>query len=400
MLPLEGVRVLAVEQYGAGPYGSQFLSDLGAEVIKIENPNDGGDVARSVGPFFMEGEDPTSASLFFQSFNRNKRSLTLDLGREEGRAVLRDLAASADALCSNLRGDVPDKLGLTYRTLKEVNPRIVCSHLTGYGRDGPRAKWPGYDYPMQAEAGYFTLTGEPDMPPTRFGLSIVDMITGLGMAYALVAGLVSARETGRGRDLDVSLFDFALFNLSYVGNWFLGAGHVQGREPRSAHPSLTPCALYKTRDGWIFLMCNKEKFWRVLCERIGRPELIDDPRLATFKDRLANRPLVAELLDEALSARTTAEWIEILGGHVPTAPVLDVRQALTNPFVTDSHRIEDLESNDGVPLRLLAAPVRCRDEPPRTNRPGPKLGADTDDVLRSIGYDDARIEALRSRRVI
>ena len=252
---------------------------------------------------------------------------------------------------------------------------------------------------MQAEAGYFTLTGEPDMPPTRFGLSIVDMITGLGMAYALVAGLVSARETGRGRDIDVSLFDFALFNLSYVGNWFLGAGHVQGREPRSAHPSLTPCALYKTRDGWIYLMCNKEKFWGVLCRCIGRPELADDPRLRTFKDRLANRLLVTELLDEALSARTTAEWLEVLGGQVPAAPVLDVRQALTNPFVTESHRIEELESNDGVPLRLLAGPVRCPGEtPPR--RPGPKLGADTDDVLRSAGYDEERIEALRRRRVI
>ena len=400
MLPLEGLRVVAVEQYGAGPYGTQFLADLGAEVIKIESPRDGGDVARSVGPFFLEGEDRTSASLFFQAFNRNKRSLTLDLGRAEGRAVLRDLVRTADALCSNMRGDVPGKLGLTYETLGEVNPKLVCAHLTGYGRDGPRAKWPGYDYPMQAETGYFTITGEPDTPPTRFGLSIVDMITGLGMAFALVSAVLDARDTGRGRDIDVTLFDFALFNLSYLSAWYLNTGHVQGREPRSAHPSLTPCALYRTGDGWIYLMCNKEKFWRVLCERIGRPELIDDPRLRTFRDRLANRPLVTELLDGALSTRTTAEWMGLLGGVVPCAPVLDVREALTNPFVTESHRIQPLEGNDGVPFSLLASPVRCPGEEP-PNRPGPRLGADTDDVLRSLcGYDDEDITALRREGVI
>jgi succinate---hydroxymethylglutarate CoA-transferase len=400
MLPLAGLRVVAVEQYGAGPYGTQFLADLGAEVIKIESPRDGGDVARAVGPFFLEGEDSTSASLFFQAFNRNKRSLTLDLGREEGRAVLRDLVRTADALCSNLRGDVPDKLGLTYGALGEVNPKLVCAHLTGYGRDGPRAKWPGYDYPMQAETGYFTITGEPDTPPTRFGLSIVDMITGLGMAFALVSAVLDARDTGRGRDIDVTLFDFALFNLSYLSAWYLNTGHVQGREPRSAHPSLTPCALYRTGDGWIYLMCNKEKFWRVLCERIGRPELIDDPRLRTFKDRLANRPLVTELLDGALSTRTTAVWMKVLGGVVPCAPVLDVREALTNPFVTESHRIQPLEGNDGVPFSLLASPVRCPGEEP-PNRPGPRLGADTDDVLRSrCGYDDEHIAALRRDGVV
>ncbi|MCY4192155.1 MAG: CoA transferase, partial [Rhodospirillaceae bacterium] len=217
MLPLEGIRVLAVEQYGAGPFGTMFLADQGAEVIKIENPHDGGDMARAVGPYFFASGD----SQFFHSFNRNKKSLTLDLTKPDGKVVFHDLVASADAVASNLRGDVPDKLGLTYDALKACNDKIVCAHLSAYGREGPRATWPGYDYIMQAEAGYFAVTGEPDGAPARFGLSVVDMMTGLGLAYALLAALVAARATGRGRDIDVSLFDIALHNTSYLATWYL-----------------------------------------------------------------------------------------------------------------------------------------------------------------------------------
>ena len=194
MLPLEGVRVLAVEQYGAGPFGTAYLADQGAEVIKIENPRDGGDMARAVGPYFFGPGD----SQFFHSFNRNKKSLTLDLTREEGQTVLHDLVAGADALACNLRGDVPGKLGLSYDALKAHNRQIVCAHLTAYGRDGPRGDWPGFDYLMQAEAGWFSLTGDPEGPPARFGLSVVDMMTGLAMAYALLAGADGCAGDGRG----------------------------------------------------------------------------------------------------------------------------------------------------------------------------------------------------------
>jgi len=213
MPPLEGCRILAVEQYGAGPWGTQYLGDLGAEVIKIENPRDGGDMARPLGPFFLNDGEGTADSLFFQSVNRNKKSLTLDLGDPDGQATFHDLVKSADAVTCNLRGDVPGKLGLTYETLGKVNPKIVCAHLTAYGREGERATWPGYDYLMQAEAGWFSLTGEPDSPPTRFGLSVVDLMTGLLQAYATVSGILSARTSGTGRDIDVSLFDLALSNL-------------------------------------------------------------------------------------------------------------------------------------------------------------------------------------------
>ena len=213
MLPLAGVRILAVEQYGAGPFGSMQLADMGAEVIKIENPAEGGDVSRSVGPFFLGEND----SHFFQAFNRNKRSVTLNLRTPEGQSILRDLAATADAVLDNLRGDQPPRLGVTYDQLKSANPRIVCAHLSAYGREGSRASWPGYDYLMQAEAGYLSLTGEPDQTPARFGLSVVDMMAGVYAATALLGGIVSARATGVGRDVDVSLFDTALANLQLPG---------------------------------------------------------------------------------------------------------------------------------------------------------------------------------------
>jgi len=394
MLPLENVRVLAVEQYGAGPFGTMFLADQGAEVIKIENPRDGGDMARDVGPYFVGERD----SLFFHSFNRNKKSVTLDLSRPEGKALFHRLVADADGVTSNLRGDVPEKLGLTHDALSKHNPRIVCAHLSAYGRTGPRANWPGYDYLMQAEAGYFSLTGEPGGPPARFGLSIVDLMTGLAMSYALLAGLTQARATGTGRDMDVSLFDIALNNTNYLASWYLNAEHVQGREPRSAHPALVPCQMYKTQDGWIFLMCNKEKFWPALCNAIGHPEWSEDVRFANFKQRLSFRDLLTEMLDEALSTRTTAQWMEIFGGSVPASPINDIESALNNPFVTEQGRIQEIPRADGSTLRLIAPPITCSDPPPA--RPGPDLGEHTDEVLRGAGIADAEIEALRRDHVI
>jgi crotonobetainyl-CoA:carnitine CoA-transferase CaiB-like acyl-CoA transferase len=395
MLPvLSGLRVIAVEQYGAGPYGSMQLADLGAEVIKIENPADDGDMARRVGPFFFGDGERTDDSQFFHSFNRNKKSVTLDLKKPGARRVLHALAARADAMFDNLRGDLPAKLGLTYAALASANPKIVCAHLSAYGRDGSRAHWPGYDYLMQAEAGYLSLTGEPDGPPSRMGLSIVDLMTGLFAAFALVSGVLAARESGEGRDLDVSLFDTALQNLAYLATWYLNSGHVQGREPRSAHPSLVPSQLYRTADGFIFIMCNKEKFWPALCERLGRPEWAADPRFRTFKDRLANRDEVNRLLDEALSARTTAEWLAHFAGRVPAAPVNDLKAALDNPFVAERDGIRDYGH-----VHMVAGPVRDgAAEPPR--QAAPALGADTDTVLRDCGFSDGEIAVLHAEKVI
>ncbi|MEM8814060.1 MAG: CoA transferase, partial [Pseudomonadota bacterium] len=375
-LPLEGVRVLAIEQYGAGPFGTLFLADQGAELIKIENPNTGGDFARDVGPYFFTPEN----SEFFHAYNRNKKSLSLDLSKPEGREVFLDLVKDADAVASNLRGDVPAKLGLTYEALKDVNPKIVCAHLSAYGREGSRASWPGFDYLMQAEAGYFALTGEPETPPTRFGLSVVDQMTGLALAYALLAGLTGARATGVGRDMDVSLFDVAMCNTAYPAIWYLNEGHEQDRLPRSGHPALTPCQLYTTKDGWIFLMCNKEKFWPALCKAIGKDEWAEDPRFARFKDRLENRQLIQELLDEELSGKTTAEWLEIFAGNVPASPINGIAEAIDNPFLAEREGIQTLQLEGYGDYRMLASPVRSSGADVPAN-PAPALGEHTEELL-------------------
>jgi crotonobetainyl-CoA:carnitine CoA-transferase CaiB-like acyl-CoA transferase len=394
-LPLAGLRVLAVEQYGAGPFGTLYLADLGAEVVKIENHNDGGDVGRQVGPHFFGPGD----SQFFQTFNRNKKSVTLDLKHAQGREAFLALAKGADAVLDNLRGDLPAKLGLTYAGLKDANPRIVCAHLSAYGRDGSRKGWPGYDYLMQAEAGHMSLTGEPGDPPARYGLSIVDLMTGLAAAFALLSGVLSARATGKGMDIDTSLFDVALHNLSYPGTWFLNGGANTGRTPRSAHPSLTPSQLYRTRDGWIFIMCNKEKFWPALCQALGRPDWAADARFASFKARLANRERLTELLDEALSARTTNEWLAHFAGRVPAAPVYDVAQALQSDFVAERGGVQDYAYPDGRRARMIAAPIRVPGlELPA--RAAPAMGADTEAELRRAGYSEERIAALRAAGAI
>jgi len=397
VLPLQGVTIVAVEQYGAGPFGTMLLADMGADIIKIENPAEGGEVSRQVGPYYFE----EGSSHFFQAFNRNKRSMTLNLKHPEGQKIFRELVKTVDAVFNNLRGDQPEKLGLTYDALKDINPKIVCGHLSAYGRTGPRKSWPGYDYLMQAEAGYLSLTGEPDGPPARMGLSIVDLMTGVMSAFGLASALYSVRATGKGMDVDTSLFDTALHNLTYLATWYLNAGHVQGREPRSAHPSLVPSQLYRTKDGWIFIMCNKEKFWPIFADKLGHPEWTKDERFSKPDSRLKYREELTPMIDEAFMERTTEEWMGLLGGTVPAAPVYDVAQALENPFVKESGRLADYIGGDvgEQVIRQLAGPLRIGgvDMP---HRAAPALGGDTDKLLSELGISKDGIEALRKEGVI
>ena len=396
--PLCGLRVLAVEQYGAGPFGTQHLADLGAEVIKIENHRMGGDYARALGPHFVAGCEGDDSSLFFQSVNRNKKSITLDLGHPDATSVFHRLVGHADSVANNLRGDVPKTLGLTYEQLRSANPAIVCAHCSAYGRSGPRGNWPGYDFLMQAEAGYFHMSGEPESPPTRMGLSVVDFMAGTYMALGLVSAVLAARASGQGRDVDVNLYDTALFNLSYLGAWALNSDHDPARVRRSAHATMVPCQLYRTADGWIYVMCNKEKFWSTLCQEIGRPELGQDPRFATFAERLAHRDELTRLLDEALSAASTASWLDRLRGKVPVAPVRTPREALRDPELRDSGGIQATTLRGGATIELLRSPIQAGGEGKATGCP--PIGADTRSVLEASGYTPSEVDDLRTKGVI
>jgi crotonobetainyl-CoA:carnitine CoA-transferase CaiB-like acyl-CoA transferase len=394
MALLEGVRILAIEVYGAGPFGTAHLADLGAEVIKIEQRHGGGDVSRAVGPYFLGEHD----SVFFQAINRNKKSLTLDLKHSRGQEVFHKLVATADGLMGNLRGDQPEKLGMTYRDLAKTNPRIVCAHLSAYGRDGARKHWPGYDYLMQAEAGWLSLTGEPDGPPARMGLSVVDYSTGTTCALALLAGILEARRTGKGRDIDVSLFDTAMHQLNYPAAWFLNEGLVTGRAPRSAHPYIAPSQLYRTRDGWIFIMAQTQRFWELLCGAIGRPELAADAEFLDMAARRKNRDRLTEILDLEFGRRETAAWLELLSGTVPCGPVYDMAQALRNPYFLERGGVQVLDHPDRPGLKLVASPIRTGE--PLPARPAPKLGQHAEQILGELGYSPQEIRKLQQARAV
>ena len=378
--PLDGLRVLTVSQFGAGPFGSQLLADLGAEVIKIEDGAVGGDVSRHVGPYAGDHD-----SLYFQSFNRGKKSITLDLKHPDGQAVLRDL-----------RGDLPATLGFTYAALRDVNPAIVCCSLSGFGATGPRAAEPAFDYLIQGYAGWMSITGEPDAPPGKCGVSVVDFAGGYASMAALMAGLWDAARSGVGRDIDMSLLDTAVSMLSYFAIWSLNRDWAPARVTDSGHQALVPAQNFPTRDGWIVVFCNKEKFWAALVEALELPSLGADRRFASFADRLAHKDALVPLLKARFAERTTAEWLARLRGKVPCAPVNTIAQALEDEQVRARDMVVEVKHPQFGVLREVASPVKTAGAV-TTPAPAPALGQHTDDVLRELlHYSAERIVALRA----
>jgi crotonobetainyl-CoA:carnitine CoA-transferase CaiB-like acyl-CoA transferase len=386
MRPLEGMRMLALEQFGAAPYGTMFLADLGAEVIKIENPETGGDASRGVGPHMLGAGD----SQYFQAFNLNKRSIALDIKTPEGRERLLQLVQGAEAVVNNLRGDLPETLGLDYASLKAANPAIVCLHISAYGRDNSRKTWPGYDFLMQAEAGLMSMTGEPDRAPSRIGLSMIDYMTGITGMVGLLSCVMRARQSGRGCDVDTCLFDVAVHQLAYQGTWFLNTGEVPRRMARSAHASLVPVQTVRTADGWMYVMCMKDKFWEILADRIGRSDLKSDPRFSTQAARLHNRDQLTGLLDEAMSAKPTYEWLELLTGTIPVAPIHDVDEAFANPFMAEAGMVRTVSHPARPDLKVLANPLRVDGRRPE-QKACPPLGADNAELLSAVQPQGARV---------
>jgi crotonobetainyl-CoA:carnitine CoA-transferase CaiB-like acyl-CoA transferase len=355
MKPLNGLRIVSVEQFGAGPYGTMLLADLGAEVIKVENAAIGGDPARKTGPYFLGDND----SEYFQVFNLSKKSVSLDLRTAEGKAVLLELAMTADALMNNLRGDLPAKMGLDYASLGKHKPSIVCVHLSAYGRDNSRASWPGYDYLMQAESGLMHLTGEPEGPPSRIGApSMVDQTTGLTAAVGLLAAVIQARSTGKGCDVDTCLLDVAVHQLGYVATWYLNEGLRLSRQHRSAHYSVAPVQTFPTADGWVFIMCMTDKFWFELVDALGRPDLKLEKQFSTPSLRRTNRDDLTAILDSEFRKQPTRYWLDKLNGILPIAPVLDVAQALDNPFLAETQLIRNVPHPAKPSLRALANPIK------------------------------------------
>lgn len=389
--PLAGVRVIAVEQFGAGPFGSLFLADLGAEVIKIEDPGAGGDIGRYIPPG-RQGSD----SFYFEAFNRGKKSLALDLKTSAGHEVLERLVANADAVYSNLRGDQPMSLGITHAQLTKANPRIVCVALTGYGTSGPKSALPAYDALVQAESGWAALTGEPTGPPTKSGLSLVDYVAGLVAALGLLAAVLDARRTGRGRDVQTSLYDAALAMLSYPATWYLSLGHRSRRQPLSAHPSITPFQFFETADGYVAVACAKEKFFQALVRAVDMPQLASDPRFTSFDERLRHRDALLDLLARRFAELTTREWLERLQGSVPVAPVRQMESALDAEELRERGMLVEYEHPSLGRVRSVGLPLFLTNFTPRYRR-GPLLGENGMALLASLGYSAQDVKALNDR---
>ena len=367
------------------------LADLGAEVIKIEDPTTGGDVARYVPPATNDAD-----SLYFQSFNRGKKSIAIDLRKPEGVKIFHQLVEKSDAVFNNLRGDLPEKLGLTYETLRSLNPSIVTCSLSGFGRTGPRAAEPGYDPIMQAMAGYMSITGEPHGPPEKAGVSIIDFAGGYAAALGLVAALLEANTTGVGRDVDVSLLDTAVSMLTYFGSWQLNSDWQPSRTPSSSHQTLVPAQNFETRDGWINIFCAKEHFWRRFAELIELPELISDEKFANFALRYENRKILIPILSERLLKKNNAEWLDRFRGIVPSGPVNSIEQAFEDEQIKARGLIVEVEHPTYGTIKQVSSAISTEGSN-QVVSPGPSLGEHTDDILASLlSLEPKEVQRLRN----
>ena len=395
--PLHGVRVLDLTRVLAGPYCTLLLGFLGAEVIKIEEP-EGGDPSRSASLYFDRG-----LSAFFISGNACKKSVTLNLKSPRGREILFALASRCDIFVENFRPGVADRLGIGPATLRQSNPRLITCSVSGYGSWGPYRDHPAFDLTVQAMGGTMSLTGEPGRPPVKMGVPVGDLGGGVFGAYGVVAALYQRERTGRGSHVDIAMFDVQLSLLSYHAQYYLTSG-VNPEPVGSAHPNTVPYQAFQTRDGYVAVaILGAERFWPRFCEAIGLPEVGRDPGFATNVQRVEQKGVLVPILERRMAERTTGEWMEVLASaEVPCAPVNRVAQTLVSPQVTARGMLQSVPhpSGDGT-ITLVGNPVKMEGTEGAPMAPPPLLGQHTEEVLRDLlGYQAEAIEELRGSGVI
>lgn len=375
--PLEGVRILDLTHMLSGPYATMVLGDLGADVVKIESPHRP-DRARSVPPWRVGDQ-----SAYYLSLNRNKRSVTLDLRDPGDHENFLSLVRTADVVFENFRPGVAERLGIDRATLEAQNPQVIVCSLSGFGQTGPWRDRPAYDYLIQALAGTMSLTGDPDGPPTKYGVSIVDHVGGLFAAIGILSALVSRQRDGRQRAVDVSLFDSHLSLLTYLAGWQLNCGAVPTRQPASAHPTLVPSQVFETRDGHLVIMVLADHFWVPMCEALGMPELAADSRFADATQRLARRDELVPILENRLRQHSTQHWLEVLvSAGVPSAPVQSVPDALDGEQVRVRDMVLELHHSHYGSYKAIGNPLKISGSGIRRDRPAPLLGEHTEEVLK------------------
>lgn len=399
--PLQGIRVLDLGRHLAGPTCAQYLGDLGADVIKIENPERGED-GRAAGPPFFDADGPatTGESAFFLSANRNKRSLALDLKRAEGQELFRRLARGSDVVIENFRPGVMEALNIGYEAVSASNPRIIYCAISGYGADGPFASRPGLDNIIQGFAGLMTSTGFEGGEPVRVGIPIADLLTGLLGAFGILAALQARERTGRGQRVETSLLESMIGTMGFQAVRVLNGAGVPP-PAGNHHPINAPYGAFRTSDGWLTIGATGDKRWPTFCALLGVPEWVTDPRFVTNGDRYARRYELADLIGERLQARTSAEWEPLLNNAgIPCGPIHRLDEALDHPQTRHREMVVALEHPTMGRVRLLGLPVKLSETPAVIERPPPLFGQHTDEILGELGLSDADIARLREAGIV
>lgn len=392
--PLTGIRVLDFSRIIAGPLCTQQLADLGADVIKVENPDDGDDTRRMTSPN-IGGE-----AHFFLAFNRSKQSLALDPRTADGKAILLALLEDVDVLVENYRPGVMKRFGLDYASLKDRFPKLIYLSVSAYGQTGPMWDRPGFDPVLQAESGMMSLTGAADGPPMRHALSLVDTMTGLQSVAAVCAALLARGQSGQGQHIDLALMDMAVASLGNAGLFYLCSGD-QPKRAGNSHMTSTPTNLFDTADGPIYMALGTNRLYGQLCRDVlDRPDLVDDPRFKEPADRLANRPALFEILEEIFAAKPRDAWLKRMR-HLPAGPVRMVGEALESEEVAARGMVATVEHPVAGPVRVIGSPLNFSASKLRPYAPPPMLGQHTSAILKErLGYDDARIAALKASGAI
>ncbi len=393
MQPLTGLKVLDLGRALAGPFCGLMLADMGAEVIKIEPPGKGDD-SREWPP--LQGGE----SCYFVSFNRNKRSIAIDLGTPAGQALFRDLARDADVVLENYRLGVMERWGLGHEALRALNPRLIYCSITGFGRTGPFAAKPVTDIFMQAFSGLMSVTGEPGGPPMRIGVSLCDLTAGLYAALGVLGALQARERTGQGQLVDTSLLETQMSYVSYLFTSFLSTGNVPG-PLGSGHLSIVPYQAFRTRDGWATLATFNDRLWQRACVAMGTEHLARDPRFLTNVLRLQHKAELIPLLEAVFLTRTTDEWVALMEANdVPLAPVNTIDRLVHHPQVVAREMIQEIDHPTAGRLGIFGFPLKFSDTPCAYRHHPPTLGQHTREVLAEHGLDEAAIEALLQDRVV
>jgi len=387
-MPLSGVRILDLSVMIAGPISTLILADLGAEVIKIEKPGTG-DGARGMPPHYYEGE-----SAYFIAFNRNKKSIVLDLKSENGRNAFYELVKISDVVVDNYRPGVLEKLKIGYDTLNAINPRIISCSITGYGSTGPFKGRPAFDIAVQARGGIMSFTGEPGRQPVRMGVPMGDIGGGLFGSHGILAALYQREVTGRGQKVDISMLDCQIALLTYRGQYYLTAGEI-AESLGTEHASVVPSRGFKTKTINIVIDCNLQRIFNEFCALAGVPEIARDPRFNSRDNRFANRKELYDLLEKLFMTKTGEEWLELLEDRIPIAPINTVDKALADPQILSRNMVPEVDYGNGKKHKIVGNPIKMSEIEREKFTPAPRLGENTGEILRELlHYSSEETEKL------